>query len=402
MQFTARPKVFVFNLRTGEQVINGGLDLYSVDTSTEYSAVGDFLCADMDYPSGDYQSDDLYFGTYSTYSTDANVSKQYGGLYRLRIRNSSGYTMDPKNWVITRAVNISSGGLASADNRPVFGQPAVSIDDYQNIWVYFGTGIYVTKGDEIPTNEYMFGFKEAYACWAGSGSCQHNKFLDVTSVQYTGAQAAKIDCQCDGGITISSGICSPAGTGCPTCSSGGTAVVSRVSGATLTGVGACSGTNASEAAGIACMESDVLGSYDGWVRKFSYYPCDGCDDMGMKLYASIFVSGGIVSTTGFSPSTDPCSFGGKSHIIALNYTTGTSSYQPAVISAGGTSGSMTNLTLSTSVQFSSGVPPFKQSLVALGVGGGDGMVRYLTYFSQSFSVQPSVQYPNRFIQWITK
>lgn len=399
MQFTSRPKVFVFNLKTGAEVTGGGLDLYTVDNSAAYSAVGDFLCTDLDYPAGDYQSDDLYFGTYSTYD-----DIQKGKLYRLRIRDGAGYISDPKNWVITKAVNITSGGLAAADDRPVFGQPAVSIDDYKNIWIYFGTGLYVTKNDEIPTNEYLFGFKEKPGCWSGSGACSYGNFLDVTSVLYTGGQAVKLDCQCPGGLTIYSGVCSPAGTGCPDCSSygGSDSIVSRVSGTTLTGVGACTGANASESAGIACMESTVLGSYDGWARKFSYIPCSGCDDMGMKLYASPLVAGGIVSTTGFSPSTDPCSFGGKSHIIALHYTTGTTSYQPAVIGVGGTSGSLTNLTIAPSTLFSSGAPPFKQSLIALGIGGGDGPIRYFTYFSQSFSVQPSVPYPNRFIQWITK
>lgn len=387
MQFPQRPKVFVFNLKTGAEVTSGGLDLYSADATAQYSAVGDILSTDLDYPAGDYQPDDLYFGTYSTYD-----DIQKGKLYRLRIRDGAGYITDPANWVITKAVDITSGALAAADDRPVFGQPGVSIDEFKNIWLYYSTGLYVTKDQEVPTDEYIYGFKEKPDCWrSGTGTCTYGNFLDVTNLSFTGAQAVKLDCQCDGGVTISSGFCTPAGTGCPTCAAG-SPVVSRVSGATLTGVGACTGVNASEAQGISCLETTVLGSYDGWVRMFT----------NTKMYASPLVAGGIVSTTGFTPSTDPCQFGGSSSIIALHYTTGTSSFQPAVIGVGGTSGSNSNVTILTKTAFSIGAPPFKQSLVALGIGGGDGPIRYFTYFSQSFSVQPSVPYPNRFIQWITK
>ena len=53
---SSNAKIHVFNLRTGSEIVSGGLDIGASGV-----AVGDMMAVDMD---SDYQVDDIYFGTY--------------------------------------------------------------------------------------------------------------------------------------------------------------------------------------------------------------------------------------------------------------------------------------------------------------------------------------------------
>lgn len=387
LTYPANPKVYVFNLLTGSQVVSGGLSITSTEgasnTAATNVAVGDFEAADLDYPTGDYQTDDVYFGTYS---------ETAGALYRLRIRNGSSgsvgtYFTSPTQWLISAAVN---------PGHPVFASPALAIDPAGNQWLYFGTGLYVTTSDTSVTNELLYGFKESTTCWkSGGAGCTYTNFIDMTNAAFSGAVAQTYSCQCTGGATVLSGSCDGFGNcpnatnpGCP--SNDGSLVVTSVAGATLSGSGtACDG--AKDMAAANCL-TNVLNSYNGWKQTIT----------GSKIYASPLAFGGIVSATEFAPSGNVCQAGGTSSLISLQYNTGAPFIQPTILSTAGTTGPTTSVTLNKVVQISPGAPPFKQSLVPVQTGNTYKVFTQAAGGIASLSINPSISMSNQYILWMTK
>jgi len=383
LTYPANPKLYVFNLLTGAE-LTGGLAITSTEGASNSAAanvaVGDFQAADLDYPVGDYQTDDVYFGTYS---------ETAGGLYRLRIRNGSGssYHTSPSQWLISEAVNAG---------HPVFASPALAIDPAANQWLYFGTGLYVTASDTSVTNELLYGFKESAACWqSGGAGCTYTNYIDMTNAAFNGAVAETYSCQCTGGATVLTGSCDGLGNcpnaaspGCP--SNDGSLVVTSVAGATLSGSGtACDG--AKDIAAANCLVN-ALNSFTGWKQTIT----------GAKIYASPLVYGGIVSATEFAPSGNVCSAGGTSSLISLQYNTGAPYIQPTILSVAGTSGPTTNVSINKTVQISPGAPPFKQSLVPVQTGNTYEVFTQAAGGIASLSINPSISVSNLYILWMTK
>ncbi len=397
LTYPANPKIYVFNLLDGSQAAFDannvpGLPITNAEGATNNTAanvaVGDLESADLDYPAGDYQTDVVYFGTYS---------ETAGGLYRLRIRNGStgntpNYIAGPSNWLISAVVN---------PGHPVFAAPSLAIDAAQNQWLYFGTGLYVTSSDTSVTNELLYGVKESTTCWQSGGSgCNYTNFINMTNAAYTGARALTYSCECTGGATVLTGKCDGLGNcpnatnpGCP--SNEGSLVVTSVAGATLSGSGAsCNGASCDglkDTAAANCLVC-ALNSYAGWTQTIT----------GAKIYASPLAYGGIVSATEFAPSGNICQAGGTSSLISLQFNTGAPYNQPTILSVAGTSGSTTNLSVNKTVQISPGASPFKQSLVPVQTGNTFKVFTQSAGGIASVSVNPSISMSNQYILWMTK
>jgi len=387
LSYPASPKIYVLDLKTGD--LKATLSIPGASNQ----AVGDMLSTDLDLPMGDYQVDDVYFGTYNDSS---------GALYRLRIRNGSNYVTNPGQWIITKVIDAG---------RPVFAAPAVTHDENGVRWLYFGTGIYLTSSHAAPTNEKFFGIIEQDGCWTGSGNCPDPNTLgliDTTNTTFTEGKADQYVCQCPGGIQIgSSGYCTTRPDGSidcrPPCPSGAEQVITEVKGATLSGAsGSISNCNGkTELDAIECVQKAIY-KYDdqsqglvfykgGWVRTLT----------GEKLYSSPVVVGGAVLATPFKPTTDICSAGGTTSMLALYYTTGTPYYQPLIIAPGGTEVTNTGVTIKAEVSIAVGPPPTKTSIVLM---QHEDTVTALT----QVSVAPiptgirNLLPKDKFIQWIVK
>jgi len=386
LSYPASPQIYVFDLKTGD--LEATLSI--PDASNQ--AVGDMLSTDLDLPMGDYQVDDVYFGTYNDSS---------GALYRLRIRNGSNYVTNPGQWTITKVIDAG---------RPVFAAPAVTHDENGVRWFYFGTGIYLTSSHAAPTNEKFFGIIEQDGCWTGSGNCPDPNtlgLLDTTNTTFTGGKAEQYVCQCPGGIQISNGYCTEKNDGsidCPACPSGAEQVITEVRDATLSSasgsISNCNGKTELEA--IECVQKAIY-KYDdqsqglvfykgGWVRTLT----------GEKLYSSPVVVGGAVLATPFKPTTDICSAGGTTSMLALYYTTGTPYYQPLIRAPGGTEGTTTNVTINTEVSIAVGPPPTKTSIA---LKQHEDTVTALTQVSGGV-IQTDITQPkpvkDKFIHWFTR
>ena len=365
---TTATKIFIFDLRDGTVI--------EKEIPTANSAVGDLLAADID---SDYQVDDVYFGTYGL----SHVSPT-GTLYRIRIKDGNSYRV-PANWSIETVVDAQ---------RPVFAAPEIAQDADGNVWLYFGTGLYLTLQEAQPTSdrEFLLGFIEKEDCWRNGCSSPYDTFLDVTEASFENAQALKIGCFCEGTMT-GAHECSSAGScGNVNCSSGETTAVLEVQGATLAGGHpACNGLKDDEA--IQCLSKQMTTNYHGWRRKL----------VGEKTFSKPLIAGGLANFTTFAPENTPCSPGGTTRLVSVHYVTGTPYIEPEIVLPEGTSGSYSSTTILPSVSIGKGIPPFGESLSSLSLAGT--VYKVITQVSGGLpgtALQPSVPYKTGYVLWITK
>lgn len=368
---TGNAMLYVFDLRNG--------NVTQLDTNLPGYAIGDILATDID---SDYQVDDLYFGTYGL-----SGGTLTGNFYRLRIRSGDTY-QSVLDWDIELTIGVG---------RPIFASPEIAQDSKGNVWLYFGTGLYLTMNEALPTtaNEYLYGFIEKETCWKNGCITSYSNFLNVTNITVSNAKAVKLGCFCEGNLIRDPIVCSSPGNCSVSCGSGENTVILQVQDATLSGTGApstCSTKKDEEA--IRCLYQYILNNYDGWVRTIT----------GEKIFSKPFVAGGLVDFTSFKPEATPCSLGGTTQLIALNFTTGTSYVQPAIYLAGGTTyGSYSSITINSSVNLGTGVPPLGESLIALPLSGDTYKV--ITQVSGGLpgtALNPSEPYRKGFVYFITK
>lgn len=365
--YTPNTKIYVFDLRDGTPT--------EIDLGVANSAVGDILSTDLD---GDYQVDDLYFGTYGL-----SGGAVTGKLFRLRLRSGSAYLTTPSSWVPEIVINV---------NRPIFASPEIAQDAKGNIWLYFGTGIYLTLSEAKATTtaEYIYGFVETESCWKNGCGSPYGNFYDVAAI-VSGAAATEVGCFCEGNM-ISSGECTaPGSCGNVTCGSGEGAVVLKVQGATLSGGPSCNGLQDENA--MQCLADYIVNNYNGWRRSLP----------GEKIFSKPFIAGGLVDFTSFKPVSTPCTLGGTTQLMAINYTTGTPYIQPAIYLSAGTSGSYSSVNIEYSVSLGAGVPPLGESLVALPLAGDTYKV--ITQVSGALpgtALNPSAPYKQGYVLWLMK
>ena len=119
---SSNAKIFVFDLRTGENMTKGAdnTDMTSddgLDIGASGVAVGDMMAVDMD---SDYQVDDIYFGTYG-----GTGAAGKGKLYRLTLRNDpdvnkKSYQTTPLSWALSTAVVCRGMNLALIPTEGLF------------------------------------------------------------------------------------------------------------------------------------------------------------------------------------------------------------------------------------------------------------------------------------------
>ncbi len=373
--------LYVFDLKTGQL-------MSSIDTGLYGYAIGDLMAVDMDL---DYNVDAIYFGTYR-----GSGPSQTGHFYRFRIRNNTTYNNDPTLWnssMLTTVINV---------NRPIFAGPEVTLDTSGNIWLYFGTGLYLTMEHAQATidNEWIYGFIETKDCWMGTGTCPtytQLDFLDTTNIEMKNAKAKKIACFCSVDNTSVVGLarqvydCNEIDCSTLSCGSNEAMVVLEVKDVTLSGLSACDGKKNIEA--ISCVEDVIKSSYHGWRRAVR----------GWKIFSKPYVGGGLVDLTAFEPKSTVCSLGGDTHLMTIHYTTGTPPILPAIVSPMGTTGSINDLKINISVNLGKGVPPLGESLVALALA--EDAYAIITQVSGSLpkqQINPAIKHKKGYVLWNVK
>ncbi|MEW5722959.1 MAG: PilC/PilY family type IV pilus protein [Thermodesulfobacteriota bacterium] len=339
---TQQPHVYILNLLTGETKRD-----YQIAVNDSFMGAGP-VTVDIGL---NYNVDTGYIGL--TYQSGANWK---GKMYRIRVPKTSGdwripslsdvYDDDPANWNFSLMLDVDG---------PVTASPSASVDNYDNLWIYFGTGRFFSDDDKTDMSaQYFHGVKDPY----------------YNQAMYTTEAAASSQ--------------SPTGFDLLDSTDIGVYTDQTVTGHPDTGVDTW----------IELL-SDMR-TRDGWRVTLG----TTAETDGERVLNKPTVLGGIVFDTTYIPSSDPCGFGGSSSLLGLYYETGTAYIEEVFI--GGTTevtvGGETKNLVGTRTNLGVG----RGSSVAIHVGrqeGATGYVQQSTGIVQSIELNPAFKVKSGFIYW---
>jgi len=246
---------YVLDLKTGQ--LKRKMAIPYPSNQTQGAFCGHPISVDVKL---DYSVDVIYLPvTYIERQGNSYVEK--GALYRIVTGNST----NPSNWQLSMVMNV---------DRPITSGSAASMDEYGNLWVFFGTGKYFTDDDEVDNStHYFIGLKDPYwnGGWTSATSPSHDlsqRFLDATNIK------VKLD---------------------------------STGNATVEGFGP-------RALSFTAFVDFVNRAYSGWYVRLPN---------GEKSLNFPLVLGGAVLFTTYKVVNDPCGFGGQGWLYVLFYKTGT-------------------------------------------------------------------------------
>ncbi len=257
--------IFVVNLKTGEPSGSGGNE-WLFETNESEAFMNSPVSLDKEL---NYNVDAIYFGeTYFASNT------WQGKLYRVSIpwdwSDTSSYSDTPSSWTLSTIFNAT---------RPITAPLALSIDEYDNVWVYGGSGRYLSTEDKSNSDtQYMFGIKDPF--FNSDQATYYHNYSASLELQISDLFDADPYTVTEGGEVFN-------GT---------------------TSIG---------------YWEDLLAlarQEDGWVRTLT--------TSKERVLTKPTVLGGIVLTPSFVPNEDICGFGGDSYLYGLYYETGTAYYEP--------------------------------------------------------------------------
>ncbi|WP_333785373.1 PilC/PilY family type IV pilus protein [Thermocrinis sp.] len=348
--FTNLPKLYFIDLRTGGIVKTIDIPI----PGDVNAAVGDISVVDVD---SDYQDDVIYFGVYGK----TNAGNTWGNFYRLSLRSGSNYKM-VGSLASSDVCNVVDLGTFETNQHtpPVFGAPNFTKDENGRLWVFFGTGRYLSQGDRtIPYKNYFIGFKDDN--WDGTACTTYRKNnLENVTNSTTAVTVSEVKqlCFCDS-------------TGCG-------------------------------------MKNVVYNTYysggfteptRGWYHELT----------GEGIYSQPLVLGGIVDALTFVPSADICQAEGSSNLIAVYYKNGKPYPRPSVLSPAAISGPIIvgqNVQILSKIEAGRGMPPLGNPFQAMqSASSSKGVEKFFQIGSGlilRISQQRASETEGRFILWIEK
>jgi type IV pilus assembly protein PilY1 len=234
-------KVYILDLKTGNI-----LKTFTVPEAN--SSIGDIISIDLGL---DYTVDLIYFGTYSYTGTQNNPNFN-GKIYRIKTHGDE----NPNNWHLQTVIDLG---------KPVTAAGGATLDDYGNLWIYFGTGRLFYDGDKGDIERQVFvGIKDDTV-----STYTYNDLFNVTNVTVYD----------DGSVKIGN--------------------------STYTWE----------------QFEEMVNSKKGWYRELTA--------TGERtLFRPLIIGGAVVFTTYTPVSGDICQFGGTGRLYALYYITGTAYKSP--------------------------------------------------------------------------
>ncbi|KPK72668.1 hypothetical protein AMJ87_03955, partial [candidate division WOR_3 bacterium SM23_60] len=205
----------------------------------------------------DYSVDRVYFG--DCYH-DLAIEGEWGGkIYRIDTNNETNPAVWDTNFVFDM-------------ERPITAEGTIATDDYNHLWVYFGTGRFFSEIDEVDaTTQRYVGFRDDT-----TRATTVAGLYNVTSVK----------------VDTNDNIIFPSGH-----------------------------------TGSFADLIDTVNAHGGWWREHL--------GMHERNLTTSLVFGGAVLYTTYLPSHDICSYGGTGRLYALYYRTGTAHINPSFLRAQG-------------------------------------------------------------------
>jgi type IV pilus assembly protein PilY1 len=266
----------------------------------------------------DFRSDAVYVGR-TIDPTSSTIGYWTGKLYRLTMGACSTAPCSTSTWGIdsggsrvpTEMLDTFNIGAGWEYLGPMTSSPTVTLDDTGEVWVFFGTGRFLSTADKADTStQYLLGLKDSVLRAGGCSqtnttSCWEDNLLEVSNVQI-----------------------------CVTCAAGSDQV-NGIAGTTT----------------FPALIS-LVKSMDGWVTNL---PTAG----ERSIVPPTIIAGAVLFPT-FIPNNDICLALGDSNLYALFYKTGSAYSEPIIgVNAAGQSQRSTSLGqgLASSVAIQIGAAP---------------------------------------------
>jgi type IV pilus assembly protein PilY1 len=294
-------------------------------------------------------------GTYLSGST------WLGKLYKLTIPwaaagstydgvNLNNYVDNPKD-----ATNPWKFASLFDATRPVTAPPSLSVDQFHNTWVYFGTGRYFSDADKSSTQtQYLFGIKDPFDNSTRAG--YYHRY--DTSASLTTANLLNADSY----VVLTNG--------------------QVYSGSTLIG-----------------DFNDLMTTaraQDGWMRTLTV-PKE-------RILVKPTALGGVVFVPSFVPNADICGYGGDSYLYGLFFETGTA-YAKAVFDQGTQTVTISGVGDVIKVMDKKALGVGKSSSLGIHVGqeeGATGYIQQSTGTILSVELNPAFNIKSSLRSWIER
>ncbi len=267
---TQTGQLFVVDLLTGAV-----LKSFSTDAN---AFMGDPSTVDANL---DYNVDFMYVGNVNKGSGATWAS---GKLYRLMTKSQPDPNDATKPWTLSTVINA---------DRPILSFPAISKDSLNNLWVFTGTGRFISSADKATVDQQtIYGIKDE--CWTDptdalcTSPITKANLLDVTSVKINEVQ----------------------------------------NGAQVETTALADACNAKSAGATSCSYNDLVQTArakQGW-----YLDLNAPGTASERVLAPPVVLGGIALLTSFTPNGDICALLGEASIYALYFETGTAYYESVI------------------------------------------------------------------------
>jgi type IV pilus assembly protein PilY1 len=294
----------------------GNAQVTKMPVGTDKAFVGNIQALDRDF---DYRHDVVYFGS----TLNDGTLPWRGKMYRLTTGGCTNAPCSTSTWGVASGANRAPTEMLNTFNDynastgvtvemgPITDAPSVTVDDANKVWVFFGTGRYLSNSDKTNTEQqYLFGLKDNVM----NAGCTQTSITSCNSVNLVNTTNAVV---CT--------VCAP-----------GTNQVTDSNNPSLTSVT----TGATSMVGL-------VQNKDGWYVKLATASGSAAE---RSVSSPVVLAGAIFFPT-LIPTNDFCASTGTSYLYALYYKTG-SAYPTPII---GTSASGANTISSTKLTLGDGV-----------------------------------------------
>ena len=351
-------KLYVVDLKAGPGV--GFVNVTRMPIGSWNSFMGHVVAVDKDL---DWRTDVAYAGQ----TIHDGALPWRGKMYRLKM-SCAANPCSPTTWGIPNGVDriptevidtfFDAPSGTTLEVGPTASAPAVTIDDANLVWVFFGTGRYFANVDKVDNSiQRLYGIKDSVV----NGACAEWSVFSCWDNDLVNATNAVICVICNG-------------------------MTNQVTDPTNPGVTTFNGTGTTSMVGL-------VQSKDGWRVTLPGPVTIGGVNYGAErsVVNPTLIAGTIFFPT-FSPTNDFCASDGQSYLYALFYKTGTASTAPVIGTA--VSGLNTNVTTKVTL----GIGLASSGTMHLGEGGTLNFQQSTGAFSQT---QASLKdYYSRFVSWV--
>ncbi len=320
-------KLYAVDIKVGPGT--GNSQVTTMPVGSIRSFLGNIVAIDRNF---DYRHDVAYFGR-----TMHDGSLPWRGkMYRLTTGGCTNAPCSTSTWGVANGGNRSatemiddfydynSLGGTTVEMGPVTTGPSVTIDDANKVWVFFGTGRYLSNSDKTNTEQqYLFGIKDKVV----NSGCTQSDTTNCNTVDLVNTTNAVVCIVCAPGANQMTDPNNPSLTSVTT---GPTSMVGLVQ------------------------------SKDGWYVKLVTAAGTSAE---RSVSGSTVIAGAVFFPT-LVPTNDFCASTGTSYLYALYYKTG-SAYSSPII---GTSASGASTNNNTRIGMGEGVA--SQGAIQLAGGGG--------------------------------